>query len=617
MSTQTFPFRPQNLAALLDEVVTLREQVAADARQRLEPYRTRHPQGFSTDACNLASYLALRSNDLRPLQERLVEAGVSSLGRGEAQVQTNLNRVIGVLSNALGIAERMDFAEEGPARLERNTEVLFGKRNHDCYARIMVTLPAEAATRPELVAGLVASGMDCARINCAHDGPPVWQGMINNIRAAEARTGTQIRVFMDLGGHKIRTGPVPCGPAVIHLQVPRDVLGQRTGVAPLILTSGATTPAAPDEYAALPRLPVPAGLLECLQAGDRLAFTDTRDKPRKLRLRERLPSGEWLAETAHSAYLVPGTPLCLERSGGPRAGAAETVFHVGQFAGKPMVIRLFRGDQVLLRRNTRPGRPAVTADKTTRPAEIACSHAEVIEELKPGHTVWIDDGKLGCVVEQITAQGALLHVTHAGPKGVRIRSDKGINLPDTVLPLPALTAKDLEDLDFVCAHADMVGLSFVRQLDDIDELRRQLAVRGKPGLPIVIKVETAAAVKNLPDLLLGTMGLHPLGVMIARGDLAVELGSVRMAEIQEEILWICEAAHVPVIWATQVLETLAKNGVIDRPEITDAAMSVRAECVMMNKGPFITDAVVILHDILTRMDAHQYKKVSRLRRLHW
>jgi pyruvate kinase len=163
----------------------------------------------------------------------------------------------------------------------------------------------------------------------------------------------------------------------------------------------------------------------------------------------------------------------------------------------------------------------------------------------------------------------------------------------------------------------MVGLSFVRQLGDVDELRRQLAARGKPGLPIVIKVETAAAVKNLPDLLLGTMGLHPLGVMIARGDLAVELGSVRMAEIQEEILWICEAAHVPVIWATQVLETLAKNGVIDRPEITDAAMSVRAECVMMNKGPFITDAVVILHDILTRMDAHQYKKVSRLRRLHW
>jgi len=200
---------------------------------------------------------------------------------------------------------------------------------------------------------------------------------------------------------------------------------------------------------------------------------------------------------------------------------------------------------------------------------------------------------------------------------VRVRSDKGINLPDTELPLPALTDKDLADLDFICAHADVVGFSFVRKLDDIDVLRHELTVRGKAGLPIVLKIETATAVKNLPDLLLGTMGQHALGVMIARGDLAVELGSVRMAEIQEEILWICEAAHVPVIWATQVLDTLARKGVIARAEITDAAMSVRAECVMMNKGAYISDAVTVLNNILTRMDAHQYKKVSRLRRLHW
>lgn len=617
MSTQCSPAPLQNFAALLDEVMELRESVTADAEKRLEPYRPRYSEGFSADACNLASYLALRSNDLRPLQERLVEAGVSSLGRGEAQVQTNLNRVIGILGSALGIPGSMDFPEEGSARLTRNTELLFGQRNHACYARIMVTLPAEAATHSELVEGLVASGMDCVRINCAHDGPAVWQGMIDNIRAAETRTGKRIKIFMDLGGHKIRTGPVQSGPAVVHLKVRRDVLGQRIGVAQLILTSAAPEASGAGDRPELPRLPVPAGLLACLRAGDRLAFSDTRDKQRRLRVRERLPGGEWLAEISRSAYLVPGTALRLERSGKQRPGSSVSVFHVGRFSGKPMAIRVFRGDQLLLRRNNRPGRPATTSDKGGHPAEIVCSHAEVIDELQLGHAVWIDDGKLGCVVEQITDQGALLHVTHAGPKGVRIGSDKGINLPDTVLPLPALTAKDLEDLDFVCAHADMVGLSFVRQLGDIDELRRQLTARGKPDLPIVIKIETATAVKNLPDLLLGSIGQHAMGVMIARGDLAVELGSVRMAEIQEEILWICEAAHVPVIWATQVLETLAKDGVIDRPEITDAAMSVRAECVMMNKGPFITDAVAILHDILTRMDAHQYKKVSRLRRLHW
>jgi pyruvate kinase len=617
MSTQLSPLPSAELAELREELVQLREQITADAGRRLEAYRARYAGGYSADACNLASYLAMRSHELRPLQERLVAAGVSSLGRGESQVQTNLNRVIGVLSQALGLDAPVGLPEDGARCLERNAEQLFGRRSHSRYARIMVTLPGEAAGRPELLADLVASGMDCVRINCAHDGPAVWQGMIDNLRAAKENGGTGTKVFMDLGGHKIRTGPMQSEPAVLHLKVRRNALGQRTGATRVVLCSHAARPGDGDTPD-LQRLPLPAQLLDHLQAGDRLAFRDSRAKRRRLRVREPLAGGEWLAEISRAAYVRPGMPLYLEASAARRAGlASDAPFRVGDFDGKPTAMRVFRGEQLLLTRNGRPGRPARIAAGTPRPAQISCSHPEIIGQLRPGHAVWIDDGKLGCVVEQVAKQGVLLQVTHAGPKGVRIRADKGINLPDTPLPLPALTDKDLEDLDFVCAHADMVGLSFVRQLEDIDELRRQLAVRGRPDLPIVLKVETAAAVKNLPDLLLGTMGLHPMGVMIARGDLAVELGSVRMAEIQEEILWICEAARVPVIWATQVLETLAKDGLIDRPEITDAAMSVRAECVMMNKGPFITDAVVILNDILTRMDAHQYKKVSRLRRLHW
>jgi pyruvate kinase len=103
--------------------------------------------------------------------------------------------------------------------------------------------------------------------------------------------------------------------------------------------------------------------------------------------------------------------------------------------------------------------------------------------------------------------------------------------------------------------------------------------------------------------------------MIARGDLAIECGYQRLAEVQEEILWICEAAHLPVIWATQVLESLAKAGIPSRSEITDAAMGERAECVMLNKGRYIVDAVRILDDILHRMQSHQEKKRSMLRKL--
>jgi pyruvate kinase len=103
--------------------------------------------------------------------------------------------------------------------------------------------------------------------------------------------------------------------------------------------------------------------------------------------------------------------------------------------------------------------------------------------------------------------------------------------------------------------------------------------------------------------------------MIARGDLAVECGFERLAELQEEILWVCEAAHMPVVWATQVLENLAKTGRPSRAEITDAAMSVRADCVMLNKGPHILEAMHTLDEILRRMQDHQSKKNSLLRAL--
>ena len=108
---------------------------------------------------------------------------------------------------------------------------------------------------------------------------------------------------------------------------------------------------------------------------------------------------------------------------------------------------------------------------------------------------------------------------------------------------------------------------------------------GGDRIGIVLKIETRRGFEELPQVLLAAMRSPVIGVMIARGDLAVECGYERLAELQEEILWVCEAAHVPVIWATQVLENLAKDGMPSRAEITDAAMGERAECVMLNKGP--------------------------------
>ena len=151
--------------------------------------------------------------------------------------------------------------------------------------------------------------------------------------------------------------------------------------------------------------------------------------------------------------------------------------------------------------------------------------------------------------------------------------------------------------------------------EDIARLQAELAARGALRLPLVAKIETALAVQNLPELIVQGAGAQPMGIMIARGDLMVEVGQRRMAEMQEELLWLCEAAHMPVIWATQVLDNFVKKGVRNRAELTDAAMAERADCVMLNKGAYAAEAASLLSDLLGRMEGHQFKKASRMRAL--
>ena len=285
---------------------------------------------------------------------------------------------------------------------------------------------------------------------------------------------------------------------------------------------------------------------------------------------------------------------------GPRA-------RTGRAGGRSGEIRVGVGDRVRL----------VTGDPENDPDVpwLECSLPEAVAQLRPGHEVCIDEGRIRLVAEEVSGRAALLRVSRVESKG-RLRPDKGLNFPDTSLRLDSLTPKDLSDLDVVAREADIVGYSFVQSAADVAALQEELA-RREPGRThaIAAKIETALAVQRLPEIIVQGAGAQPFAVMIARGDLAVEIGFGRLAEIQEEILWLCEAAHVPVIWATHVLDSFVRKGTHSRAEMTDAAMAERAECVMLNKGPYVLDAVAILDDVLGRMEAHQSKKTSRLRAL--
>lgn len=251
---------------------------------------------------------------------------------------------------------------------------------------------------------------------------------------------------------------------------------------------------------------------------------------------------------------------------------------------------------------------------------ISCTLPEIIPYLMTGDTVYIDDGRIiGRVIAEHRA-GVEVEVEKVlREKGVRLKAEKGLNFPDADIPIDIITNKDKQDLDFICEHADMVAVSFVKDARDIVLLQNELEARmGERAseLGVIAKIETLAGVNNLPEIIVQGAGKNPFGVMIARGDLAVEVGYIRLSELQEEILWICEAASIPVIWATQVLETMVKSGIPTRAEMTDAASSYRAECVMMNKGPHIFEGVKTLAAVHARMQQNVSKKASKLRALN-
>lgn len=251
---------------------------------------------------------------------------------------------------------------------------------------------------------------------------------------------------------------------------------------------------------------------------------------------------------------------------------------------------------------------------------LRCTTIEILDMLKMDDPVLIDDGMIETRVKEVKKDGVVLEVVKlmSGKKG-KIRAEKGLNFPKTNHNLPILTEKDLNYLEFVLRKGDIIGLSFVRTPEDIRVFReKMISILGEEEARkkiIMAKIETVDGVNNLPEIIIEGASRNLFCVMIARGDLAVEAGYLRLSELQEEILWICEAAHIPVIWATEILKNMAKSGIPTRAEITDAAMGGRADCLMLNKGEYIVEVVKALDDILIRMGGHIYKKTPQLRAL--
>lgn len=602
-----------DVAGLINELLSIRSAMVNFENDREVQFRSLE-RNRQQSARNLLHYLSLRQHDIRHLQRRLAQLGLSSLGRTEAHVLASVNAVLGMLNLLksdrlpdLFLCEALDFMQ-GTELLRTNTVALLGNCHVRRNTRIMVTMPTEAATDPSFISGLLGAGMDCMRINCAHDNPEIWSRMIENLRHAEKTKRCKCRLLMDLAGPKLRTGPV-AGQTVLKCRPERNYMGRIVAPARLALVSLENV----KHVNSSPAIPVPAEWLSQLAIGDHVFFTDLRDAKRSLKITERDDGCVW-AESQRTFYIAEGTELEHHAADSSSVGAS---CKAGPVRGIQPSLILQIGNTLMMTASMEPGQAAVFDEKgqIISPATIGCTMPEVFSQVRVGEPIWFDDGKIGTEIKTVEPGRLILQVTHLRAKTEKLCADKGINLPASNLNIPAITEKDQKDLEFVARHADIVGLSFVNSAEDVMDLQRRLNDLNASHVGVILKIETRRAFEHLPEILLAAMMFPSAGVMIARGDLAVECGFERLAEVQEEILWICEAAHMPVIWATQVLETLAKTGFATRAEITDAAMAVRAECVMLNKGSHIEEAISALEDILIRMEAHQSKKVSLLRPL--
>jgi len=599
----------------LQEILVALDRVIDRISEFEHKYKTQlnnvHPN-YSQSAKNLVHYLALRSFNMDIFQDKLEDIGLPIALESQNNILygiLNFRTVINSLMNNEVFDEEHEYINNKKVKkiLKKNYKALFGKTKNKRKTAILVTQPLDAAHDKQFTKSLLKQGMDCARINCAHEDEIIWKQMIDNIRACKKN----FKIMMDLGGPKLRTGKMKPGPKVIHIKPNKNTLGQVIEPAKIWLAPYGIKPPMDKEVDAV--IPVNKKWLRKTKKGSYIVFRDSRDKKCKIKINAKEDRGRW-GSCSDSAFVTTGTLLnvFLEKK------STSEIHSVQELLPLEEVIFLFEGDLLRLDKKAIPGEPTVydAEGNLKEMAHISCTLPEIFDTVKSEEEVFFNDGKIEGMVKEIHADHLIIEITNAKKKGGKLKADKGINFPNSNLGVSGLTKKDKTDLKFVVQHADAVNFSFVNNKEDVEELLNELK-KLKANIGIILKIETKEAYRNLPGILLKAMENYPVGVMIARGDLAIETGWKNFAIIQEEILQLCDAAHVPDIWATQVLDNLAKKGIPTRAEITDAAMAQRADCVMLNKGPYIEKAVRMLDKVLRKMQRIQRKKLTILPKLEF
>ncbi len=252
-------------------------------------------------------------------------------------------------------------------------------------------------------------------------------------------------------------------------------------------------------------------------------------------------------------------------------------------------------------------RITLTARECEGGAERVFQSASVLPRyVEQGTRILIDDGLIGLVVERVEGDDIVCTVENAGVLGQR----KSVNVPGVSVPLPALTDKDRSDLLFGIEHEiDFVAASFVRTADDVRSIRDFLSRNGGEGVRVISKVENADAVRNIEEIIEVSDA-----VMVARGDLGVEVPAWRIPHIQKKIIRMCNRESKPVITATQMLDSMIRNPRPTRAEVADVANAIYdgSDCVMLSgetaAGAHPVDAVRMMAQIAKESESRQFEE---------
>jgi len=587
-----------NIDAILDQIEVF--------EKKYKPELEKVHENYKRSAKNLVHYLAFKSVDNAQFQKKLSTLGLPiATNNIEHNVLFNLITIKTIVScllnNEFNMSTKPVFnANETKNLLKKHTDSLYGNLESDRRTRILVTQPTEAADDESFAQKMVSVGMNSARINCAKDNEKIWLKTIENIKKADDNCS----IMLDLAGPKLRTGKMKPGPKVIRIKPKKDKLGNKVKPAKIWLAPFGNFP--PNNKKADAIIPVNKKWLKKTKSGSYIIFRDSRNKKCKIVIEEAAGNGRW-GICEDSAYINPNTLLNVFVEDSKKA----EIHSIQKILPLEEIIFLFKGDLLRIHKKPILGEPTKrnSDGSVAEVAHISCTLPEIFNHVKKEEPIYFDDGKIEGVITDVKTNFITVKITNTKKKGGKLKADKGINLPQSNLGVKGLTEKDKSDLSFINKHANIVSFSFVNDAADVSDLLNELESMNS-NLGVLLKIETQNAFRNLPSILFEAMKHYPTGIMIARGDLAIETGWKNFAVIQEEIFKMCQAAHLPTTLATQVLENLAKKGIPTRAEITDAALAQRADCVMLNKGYYIDKAAKMLDKILRRMQRVEKQKTA-------